>query len=242
MAYAQRISSLVLSLRKKKNIRVRQPLQRILLPILDPTFADQVDLVKELILAEVNVKTIEYITDTEGLIKKNIKPNFKTLGKRLGPHMKEASALIVTYDQAQIEQIEKSGTHILEVGGQTYTLDKEDLVIGSEDIPGWQVASDGLITVALDVTLNDNLLAEGTARELVNRIQNIRKQRDFEVTDRILVHLQSHPSISPAVEEFGEYIKSEVLAEDILLASDAKGDAVSLLDDVTIHIDLEVAK
>ena len=239
MSYAQRIASLVLSLRKKESIRVRQPLQRILLPILDKSFADQVDQVKELILSEVNVKSIEYITDTEGLIKKNIKPNFKTLGKRLGPHMKAANALISSFDQAQINQIEQTGSHILVLDGENFELSKEDFVIGSEDIPGWQVASDGLITVALDTHLDDKLLAEGMARELVNRIQNLRKQKDFEVTDRILVRLEQHVAIEAAVNDFGDYVKAEVLAEEIILSTSSEGDLVDLSDDVSIHIHLE---
>ena len=242
MTYAQRISSLVLSLRKKENIRVRQPLQRILLPILDPSFAEQVNKVKNLILSEVNVKDIEYITDTDGLIKKNIKPNFKTLGKRLGAQMKEANRIISGLDQATIATIESEGQYTLSVNGDTYQLNRDDFVIGSEDIPGWQVASDGPITVALDITLNDQLLAEGTARELVNRIQNLRKQRDFDVTDRIRVYLEDHPAIHSAVQDFGDYIKSEVLAADIQLVTEKRGTVISLSDDVGLTIDLELVE
>ena len=241
MAYAQRISSLVLSLRKKENIRVRQPLQRILLPILDPSFATQVDQVKDLILSEVNVKTLEYITDAGGFIKKNIKPNFKTLGKRLGKHMKAANTMINSFDQATIEQIEKEGSHQLNLDGVTFDLDRDDFVIGSEDIPGWQVASDGLLTVALDVSLTDLLLAEGMARELVNRIQNLRKQMDLEVTDRIVVTIQDHSIIKAAIESFAEYIKAEVLADQISLQSEVQGSEVQIADEVVIQILLKKA-
>ena len=187
MSYAQKISSLILSLRKKENIRVRQPLKRVLLPILDPTFKEQVEAVKDLILSEVNIKDVEYITDTSGLIKKRIKPNFKSLGKRLGAHMKAANEQIQMLDQDQINSFENSGKFDLIVDGTTFELTLDDVVISSEDIPGWQVATDGDLTVAVDITLDDHLIAEGTARELVNRIQNIRKQLDLNVTDRIVM-------------------------------------------------------
>jgi len=241
MSYAQKISSLILSLRKKDSIRVRQPLKRVLLPILNPNFQEQVDAVKDLILSEVNIKDIEYITDTSGLIRKGIKPNFKTLGKRLGPVMKEASALIQEMTQDEISAFEKSNSFNLELRGESYPLTLEDVVISSEDIPGWQVASDGEITVALDTTLNPELIAEGTARELVNRIQNIRKQLEFNVTDRIIVNLEDHESVLPAVTDFGDYIKDEVLATDIIMGKNSGGEEVELLDGVKIQIGLRLA-
>ncbi|MCL4117317.1 UNVERIFIED_CONTAM: hypothetical protein GTU68_009999 [Idotea baltica] len=241
MSYGQIISSLILSLRKKESIRVRQPLKRVLLPILNPDFQQQVDAVKDLILSEVNIKDIEYITDTSGLIKKGIKPNFKTLGKRLGPLMKEANAVIQEMTQDQIADLEKSNSFDLELRGETYPLSLEDVVISSEDIPGWQVASDGGITVALDTTLTEELIAEGTARELVNRIQNIRKQLEFNVTDRIVVNLENHVSVVPAVTNFGDYIKDEVLATDIIMSDNAVGEEVELLDAVKIQIGLQLA-
>ena len=187
MNYAQRISSLVLSLRKKDSLRVRQPLQRILLPILDEEYEAQVEKVKDLVLAEVNVKQFEYVHDASGVIKKKIKPNFKTLGRRLGPNMKAAVQVISGLGQEDISKIEKSNAYELVVGEETYNLTLEDFEIVSEDIPGWQVASDGELTVALDTTLTDELRHEGIARELVNRIQNLRKSSDFEVTDRIAI-------------------------------------------------------
>lgn len=240
MSYAQKISSLILSLRKKVNIRVRQPLSRVLLPILDPDFQAQIEGVKDLILSEVNVKDIEYITDTKGLVQKKIKPNFKTLGKRLGAQMKAANAAIQMLNQDDINAIEEEGKYLLEIDGQTHDLTLEDLVITSEDIPGWQVASDGRLTVALDVNLNEVLLAEGMARELVNRIQNLRKQKDFNVTDRIIIHLQSHPGIIPAIERFGQYIKDEVLADEIRLSDDiTNGDTIEF-DDLSLDIQITV--
>ncbi len=219
MDYAQRISSLILSLRKKENIRVRQPLQKAMLPILNDTFMTQVDLVKDLILAEVNIKELEYITDTDGMIKKKAKANFKTLGKKLGKHMKAAQDIIGNLDNAAISTIEKTNAFVLEVEGTSYDLNLEDFEIISEDIPGWTVASDRGITVALDVHIDDDLYNEGIARELVNRIQNIRKDSDFEVTDRIVVTITDHEVVSKAVGQFKDYICNEVLADDILLSA-----------------------
>jgi len=239
MAYAQKISSLVLSLRKKESIRVRQPLKRILLPILDQSFETQVDAVKDLILSEVNVKQIEYIKDASGLIKKNVKPNFKTLGRRLGPLMKKAAQIIGSFDQDQIAGIEEAGGHQLDIDGQQFDLTMEDFIISSEDIPGWQVASDGPITVALDTTLDDQLVAEGTARELVNRIQNLRKSKDFEVTDRIVINLQQHAAIQPAIDHFSDYIQEEVLANEINLVKDVKGEVVELFEGVELAVNLK---
>jgi isoleucyl-tRNA synthetase len=237
MDYAQRISSLVLSLRKKEKIRVRQPLQKILLPVLDGGFIAQVDGVKDLIMAEVNVKEIEYVTDTDGLIKKKIKPNFKTLGKRLGKHMKAAGDLIATLNQADISTIEKNNSYRLEVDGEVFELTLEDFEISAEDIPGWQVANDGPLTVALDITLTPELEAEGMARELVNRIQNIRKNRDFNVTDRIQIDLENHPAVQVAVQQYGSYIKDEVLATRLDLREVVdKGELLELLDEVSLQI------
>lgn len=215
MDYAQRISSLVLSLRKKDNLRVRQPLRKILLPILDPSFQEQVDAVKDLILAEVNVKEIEYISDTAGIIKKKAKPNFKTLGRRLGANMKAGLAAINAFDQETIAQIEKTNAYALELNGEQYELSLEDIEILSEDIPGWQVASDKDVTVALDIQLDDALIAEGTARELVNRIQNIRKAKDFNIIDRIDVLVTANEKVDQALAQFGDYICNEVLANSI---------------------------
>ncbi len=239
MDYAQRISSLILSLRKKANIRVRQPLKRALLPVLDPGFRQQVEQVRELILTEVNIKDLEYIDDTSGIINKSIKPNFKTLGSRLGKDMKEAARLISELSQDDISKIEKAGSYVLEINGITHNLTLEDLVITSEDIPGWQVASDGRLTVALDIHLDDTLIAEGTARELVNRIQNIRKDLDFAVTDRINVVVEQHPMVEPAVGQFAAYICGETLADSLTIDSaPTGGQSVSLLDDVDVKIDV----
>jgi isoleucyl-tRNA synthetase len=242
MDYAQRISSLVLSLRKKEKIRVRQPLQKVILPVLDEKFIELVDGVKDLIQTEVNVKEIEYLTDASGLLKKRIKPNFKTLGKRLGPHMKAAQEIINNLSQEEINAIEKSKGYTLNVGDTSFDLNLEDFEIAAEDIPGWLVANDGPLTVALDITLNEELLAEGMARELVNRIQNIRKTRDFNVTDRIVVDLESHPAVTEAVNKYRQYISDEVLASRLdLQAALNEGEVLDLPEEVNVKVKVELA-
>ncbi len=242
MDYAQRISSLVLSLRKKEKMRVRQPLQKILLPVLDEAFQEQVEGIKDLVLAEVNIKEIEYITDTTGILKKRIKPNFKTLGRRLGKNMKAAAQVIGQMDQNDIAEIEKKNNYVLSINSDTYELSLEDFEITTDDIPGWQVANDGPLTVALDVTITDELLAEGMARELVNRIQNIRKNKDFNVTDNINIQLERHEQVIPSVEKFGDYIKAETLASDLELVDNLSGgEAIELPEEIKISILVEQA-
>ncbi|GAB4487037.1 MAG: isoleucine--tRNA ligase [Saprospiraceae bacterium] len=240
MDYAQRICSLALSIRKKEKLRVRLPLQKILLPVLDEAFIAEVDGVKDLILSEINVKQLEYVTDASGLLKKGAKANFKTLGAKLGKDMKDAAALIANFSNDDINNLEKSGSLVININGNVYTLTSEDLIVTTEDLPGWKVASDGNLTVALDVTLTPALLAEGTARDLVNRIQNIRKEKDFNVTDRVTVTLEKHPAILDAVEKFRDYIKAEVLATDLLLADRVDGEKVELEDDVAVGIEVSV--
>jgi len=239
MYYAQKISSLVLSLRKKERIRVRQPLARIMIPILDETFQSKVEAVQDIILSEVNVKAIEFISDASGVVTKSLKPNFKTLGRKLGAHMKEANQIISAYEQDDIARIEKDGGLKLTLGSDTFDLTLDDFVITTNDIPGWQVATDGGITVALDVSLDDDLLAEGTARELINRIQNLRKDSDFAVTDRIIIRIQSHSEILPALDKFSEYIKTEVLADQIMAVDDLSGEEIKLSEEVSLRIELE---
>lgn len=240
MDYAQRICSLALSIRKKEKLRVRLPLQKILLPVLDEAFIAEVDGVKDLILSEINVKEIEFITDASGLLKKGAKANFKTLGAKLGKDMKEAAALIGNFSNDEINALEKSGGMDISINGNDYTLTPDDLIVTTEDLPGWKVASDGALTVALDVTLTPELLAEGTARDLVNRIQNIRKDKDFNVTDRVTVVLEKHEAILAAVERFHDYIKAEVLATDLLLSDVVEGEKVELEDGVMVGIQVTV--
>jgi isoleucyl-tRNA synthetase len=239
MDYAQRISSLVLSLRKREKLRVRQPLSRILIPVLNEDFIHQIDQVKDLILSEVNVKSLEYITDTSGLINKKIKANFKTLGKRLGKDMKSAAEKITAMDQEAIRSLEKNNTYNIELGGNVYPITLEDVEISSEDLPGWFVANDGKLTVALDTALNDELVAEGIAREIVNRVQNIRKSGDLQVTDRIHLYLEHTHTILPALNLFSDYIKNEVLADEIKLKPLSGVEKMELVEGVEVGIVVE---
>lgn len=210
-----------------------------MLPILDPSFQEQVEKVKDLILAEVNVKEIEYITDTDGIIKKKAKPNFKTLGRRLGANMRAGSAAIAAFDQETIALIEKTNSHILDFDGTKFEITLEDIEIISEDIPGWQVATDKDITVALDIQLDDALLAEGTARELVNRIQNIRKSKDFNITDRINVVISGNEKVDKALAQFSDYICNEVLADSISANAElTDGEKIELYEGEDIMIDV----
>ena len=243
MDYAQRISSLVFSLRKNKRLNVRQPLQKLLLPVLDRRFQEQVDDVKDVILAEVNVKEIEYVTDSNNnIIKKKVKPNFKTLGRRLGKQMKAAAQAISQLTQEDITTIEQNNAYQLKIDDQTFDLTLEDFEIVTQDIPGWEVANDGPITVALDITLNEALKAEGMARELINRIQNLRKEKGFELTDRIHIKLEKHENIIPAVEQYGSYITGETLAVQLDLVEDAEhGEEITLPEDLTLKIDVGVS-
>lgn len=237
MDYAQRISSLTFALRKKEELRVRQPLQKIMLPVLDKSFQEQVDQVKTLIASEVNVKDIEYLDDTSGVLKKRIKPNFKTLGRRLGKDMKAAAQQISSLSQDDIANIEQTGKYMLEANGSKYELTLEDFEITAEDIPGLLVANDGKVTVALDITLTPELEAEGIARDLVNRIQNIRKDSGFEVTDKIKVALESATVVVPAVEQFGDYIMAETLTADLQLVETVTGgQQIELPGEVKVQI------
>jgi isoleucyl-tRNA synthetase len=237
MDYAQRISSLVLSIRKKEMIRVRQPLTKIMLPVLDASFIDQVDSVKELILSEVNVKNIEYITETEGFLTKKAKANFKTLGKTLGKNMKAGAQMITEMDQKAIAELERMQVYTLSIDGESYILTPEDIEISFDEIPGWQVAIDRDITVALDINIDDDLLHEGVAREIVNRIQNIRKTSDFNVTDRIQIIIEDHPLIAMAVSQFGDYISTEVLA-DSLVVGDNSGEVTDIIEGIDTKIEV----
>ncbi|PTT01730.1 isoleucine--tRNA ligase [Pedobacter sp. HMWF019] len=237
MQLAQDISSMVLSLRKKSSINVRQPLAKILLPVLDQKFADKVELVKELILSETNIKNIEYITDTAGFIKKKIKPNFKALGPKVGKDMKLVAEVINNLSQEQLGQFENTGEYL--IPGTDYLIQLADVEIIAEDIPGWQVTNLGSLTVALDVTITEELKQEGLSRELINRIQNLRKELNFEVTDRITVSLQKDNLITAAVEQNKQYICSEILADDINLTENIdKGNKI-VIDDVELLISIE---
>jgi isoleucyl-tRNA synthetase len=219
MRLAQDISSLVLSIRKKVNLKVRQPLQKVLIPVLDKHMQLQVQMIEDLIKNEVNVKSIEYLTETEGFIKKKLKPNFKQLGARMGAKMKAVAAAITQMDQHQITELEKQKNYILQVDGEPVTIEVADVDIIAEDIPGWSVANKDNLTVALDITVSEALQDEGNARELVNRIQKIRKESGLELTDRIVVTIEEYEPLKSAIINFSDYICTEILADNIQLVS-----------------------
>ena len=226
MSLAQRISSMVLALRRKVNIKVRQPLTKILVPVLDKAMAKHIEAVKNLVISEVNVKDIELIEKTTGLITKRIKPNFKTLGPKYGKYMKQIAALVATFSQEQIAEVESGAITQLEIDGAMLDVAVEDFDITSEDMPGWLVASEGKLTVALDITVTDELRKEGVARELVNRIQNIRKDSGLEVTDKISVEIEAKELVEGAVAEFGDYIGSQTLAASVKCSAEPQGEFV----------------
>jgi len=222
-------------LRRKVKIRVRQPLSKIIIPIMEEKTTQQLDAVKDIILSEINVKTMEYITDTTGILVKKIKPNFKTLGPKYGKMMKQISAAINQMNQDDIMNFEKAETFVLTLGEEKINLGLEDVEIISEDIPGWLVANDGKLTVAMDVNITDDLHHEGIAREFINRIQNLRKESDFDVTDKIKLQIKKHLAINSAVEKHKAYIGSQTLAESVELV-----DELSEIDAKSVEIDSEI--
>jgi isoleucyl-tRNA synthetase len=217
MQLAQDASSLILSLRKKINIKVRQPLQKVLIPVLDPVMAQQLIMVEELIKSEVNVKELSYLNDTDGFISKKIKPNFVLLGKKLGSKMKSVSAALGEFTQADILRMEKEGGSGIQVNGEQVWIALNEVEITSEDVPGWMVASKGPLTVALDVSVTPELEKEGNARELVNRIQKIRKDKGFDLTDRIDVRIGGAETLEETIRQFNYYICAEILADHLEL-------------------------
>lgn len=242
MEMAQKISSMILSIRKKENLRVRQPLQKIRIPILDNEFRQHVEAVKDIILAEVNVKELEFVTEEEAHIVKNLKLNFKTLGKKCGKHMKTVQAYANDNGPLIISGIEKSGQFKMNVEGEEIVLEGEDVEIIPVDIPGWKVANSGQITVALDVTLSDLLKEEGIARELVNRIQNLRKDSGLDVTDRILVKIQQNDALDTAIQNNLKYICAETLTGDLQVVqnlSSATASSVEVDELVSTLISIE---
>jgi isoleucyl-tRNA synthetase len=236
MQLAQDISSLILSIRKKVNIKVRQPLQRVLIPVTNPGMEAQIRQVDELIRNEVNVKEIEYLTDTEGFIKKKIKPNFKMLGARLGGRMKAVAALITNLGQADIGRLEREGQIDLSYENDSITVLASEVDIIAEDVPGWSVANKDTLTVALDITLTPALEQEGLAREFINRIQKLRKDESYELTDRIIVSYESYRPLDLAIMGFQQYICAEILADNITSLPDLKGGHVVDLNDVHLNV------
>lgn len=236
MQLAQETCSLVLSLRKKVNIKVRQPLQKVMIPVLDVQMKEQLEKMEALIKAEVNVKELEYITATQGVISKKIKANFKTLGAKLGASMKEAAAAIAGFTQDQIAALESAGSIQLALSAGEFTIDTADVDITAEDIPGWSVASKGKLTVALDITLSEDLKQEGAAREFVNRVQNIRKESGFELTDRIFVQLPEGTPLKPSIIKFNDYICREILADGIEWVLDLASGTPIEVNDIALTV------
>jgi isoleucyl-tRNA synthetase len=236
MQLAQDISSLVLSLRKKTNIKVRQPLQKALIPVLNPAMEEQLKRVEDLIKTEVNVKEIQYLSDTGGFIKKKIKPNFVALGKKLGPKMKAVASALAAFTQEDILKIEKEGQYNLSIDGETVMLQLLEVEIASEDIPGWTVANKGSLTVALDITISPELENEGNAREFVNRIQKIRKDSGFELTDRIQVKVAASNGLKNSLAQFNDYICAEILADKLELVPEIEDGTEIEINDISLKV------
>ncbi len=236
MQLAQDASSLVLSLRKKVNIKVRQPLQKVMIPVLSTTMKEQFEKVEDIIMSEVNVKEIEYLTADNSFIKKKIKPNFVALGKKMGAKMKAVSGALVQFTQEQISQFEKETVYNLLIENETVPLYLTDVDIVSEDVPGWMVTNKGAVTVALDVTVTPELQDEGNARELVNRIQKIRKESGFELTDRIAVQVSDEEKLRSSITQFKSYICAEILADNLDLVPQLKDGIEVEINDILIKV------
>ena len=242
MAIAQQITSMVLSLRRKKNLKVKQPLTAIMVPVLDDNQKQDIEAVADLIMGEVNVKGINYVGGDAGILVKRIKPDFKKLGPKFGKNMKAAAQALTTLEQAQIAQFEKEGKIVLNLGGEEAVVELADVEVISEDIPGWLVANEGNITVALDITITDDLRKEGIARELVNRIQNVRKSKDFNITDRIVVKITPDEHVNDAVAQFKDYIAKQVLAVAIELTPVEGAEVIAVdMDEYELQITVEKA-
>ena len=240
MKMAQDVSSMVLALRRKVNIKVRQPLQTIMVPVVDAHQQESIEAVKNLILNEVNVKELKFVDNAAGILVKRIKPDFKKLGPRYGKIMKSLAAAIQGMNQEDIMAFEAAGTFTLNVEGQDATIERADVEIISEDIPGWLVANEGRLTVALDITVTEELRKEGLARELVNRIQNLRKSNGFDITDKITVTVLSSDEMDEAIKEYNEYIANQVLAVSVEITDHAISDATVLdFEDFNLSVRIE---
>jgi isoleucyl-tRNA synthetase len=235
MAIAQRITTIVLALRRKESIKVKQPLQTLMIPPVDNAQREAIESVKPIFLQEVNVKDVMFV-EGQGVLVKKVKCNFRTMGKKFGKLMKGVAAAMDSLSQEQIALLETQGTIGITVDGQDLTVDAGDVDIISEDIPGWLVGNEGNLTVALDITLTDELRNEGMARELVNRIQNMRKKSGLEITDRIKVQIEPNDTVTNAVNAFGDYVARQVLADSITLEAN-DGQTVEF-DDFNLHINI----
>jgi isoleucyl-tRNA synthetase len=237
MYLAQTASSIVLALRRKVNIKVRQPLSQIMIPFADEQQRENIEAVSSLILNEVNVKELHFVDSTNAMLVKRIKPDFKKLGPRYGKIMKQLAVAVQAMSQADITKLEKEGNFNLVVNGEDVTIGLDDTEIISEDIPGWLVANQDKLTVALDIEISEDLHKEGIARELVNRIQNLRKSQEFEITDRIAIAISSNEKLDSAIEDFSDYIKVQVLAETINITKESHSSEIEVNDEV-ITIDV----
>lgn len=242
MQIAQTMTSMVLALRRKVNIKVRQPLTTLMIPVLNKEQQDHIEAVKDLILSEVNVKEMKFVDNAAGILVKRVKPDFKKLGPRYGKIMKQLAATIASMSQPDIIEFEKNGTITFEIDGQQATIEASDVEIISEDIPGWLVANEGNLTVALDITVTDELRREGIARELVNRIQNIRKTSGFDITDKIDVYIASNGETDLVVEEYRDYMSRQVLANTFEILDVLSGEAVTELDFDTFKVNIRIVK
>jgi isoleucyl-tRNA synthetase len=242
MAIAQKASSMILALRRKEKIKVRQPLAKIMVPVISENFIRQFDAVKDIILAEVNVKSVEYLNDTSGIIRKKLVPDFKVLGPKYGKLMRQIAGALAQFDQDEIMKLEEQGGVVLNAGNSNITITKEDVEIRTEDIPGWTVATEGPLTIALDINVTEELKQEGIAREFINKIQNLRKESNFEVTDRIQLRIMKHDAINDAVMNFRKYICDQTLALDLQLTDDLAVPSardVEIDKDVTVRIEVK---
>jgi isoleucyl-tRNA synthetase len=233
MKVAQRITTIVLALRRKESIKVKQPLQTLMIPPVDAQQRENIESVKDIFLQEVNVKEVKFV-EGQGVLVKKVKCNFRTMGKKFGKMMKSVAAAVDALSQEQIALLEQQGTLPIEVEGQQLVIEAADVEIISEDIPGWLVGNEGNITVALDITITDELRSEGMARELVNRIQNLRKKSGLEITDRINVSIEPNEAATNAVNAFGDYIAKQVLADSLVLENN-DGQEVEF-DDFSLNI------
>ncbi|MFN8279614.1 MAG: isoleucine--tRNA ligase [Saprospiraceae bacterium] len=240
MDYAQRICSLILSLRKAQKIRVRQPLQKVLIPVLDPGYKEDLKSIEDIVKTEVNIKEIEYVDSENNLINKKVKPNFRTLGKKLGKDMPAANAIIQAFNKDTIALLESGNPTKIQIEDRIYEIIDEDVEIFSEDIPGWLSATDNDITVALDITITEELLNEGLSREIINRVQNLRKTRELNVTDRIQLIVQEDQRLSSALTKFNDVICNEVLADEIVQTPFLDGVAMELFEEGDLSFDIRV--
>ncbi|PLB86401.1 isoleucine--tRNA ligase [Dysgonamonadaceae bacterium] len=238
MYLAQTASSIVLALRRKVNLKVRQPLSKIMIPVTDETQKANIEAVSGLILSEVNVKSIEFVDSANAMLVKRVKPDFKKLGPRYGKIMKQLAPKIQSMTQDEINSLEKNGRYTLSIEGVEATITLEDVEIISEDIPGWLVGNEGRLTIALDITVTDDLRKEGIARELVNRIQNLRKAKNFEITDRISIQISSDPAFDDAIREYADYIKQQVLGDSLVISKEKFKDEIEI-DDKPLTISIK---